>query len=127
KSSDPIDSHFMDRGAYVAFGQGSTALLAMRSIDCFGIQDGKGHVKWRAVVSLDALDPSVGKKAGFLSQADYIQIEFGPMPEVSEVIGGKVIITLNNSIRFEVRIGAQVTQDRRIFVRDLEPIRAGLQ
>jgi len=42
QSDEQINSHFMDRGAYVALGRAEEAMLVMRSLDCFAIQKGYG-------------------------------------------------------------------------------------
>ena len=116
----------MDRGAYMVFGRAGEAMLVMRSLDCFGIQNGKGEVVWRAVLSLDANDPSVGKQIEFLNGAEIVELGFYPMPEKSQIKKGFVVVTLNSAVRLEIQIPSQTTDEKRIVVTDLTGIKGQL-
>jgi hypothetical protein len=126
-SSDQTNSHFMDSGAYMAFGRAGEAMLVMRSLDCFGVQNGKGEVVWRAVLSLDANDPSVGKEIRFLQGAGLLELGFSPMPAKAQIKRGLVIVTLNSAVRLEIPIPAQVLEEKRIAIPDLTVIKGQLE
>ena len=119
-SNDNLDSHFMDRGGYIAFGKGSQALLVMSSIDCFGKQIGNGQVLYRGIFNLDATDKSIGKPIAHLTEADYAQIGFSPMAEKSTIIRGSVICTFNSAVRIETAVPAQQMQKDFIIVPNIK-------
>lgn len=121
-----FNNHFMDRGAYVAFGLGSDAILIMRSIDCFAVPGGENETLWRAVVTLDASNSSNGKQINFLKEAEYIQIGFGPLAAKSRVKRGTVIVTLNSAVRLEVVIPPQEMNEDKILIHDLSELKAKL-
>jgi hypothetical protein len=64
-SKDATNSHFMDSGAALGFARGNQDLMVLRSIDSFGVQNGKGEIIWRATLGLDLADVSVGKPNPF--------------------------------------------------------------
>ena len=107
ESSENINAHFMDRGAYIAFGKNRDAILTMNSIDSFGISNGNNTVTYTANLNLDANDISIGKLVKSLKETEFIQIGFGKMPENSKVIGGNAVCTINGIVRFEIKIPSQ--------------------
>ncbi len=127
ESEQQVNSHFMDRGGYLAFGRGTETMMVLRSLDCFGTQNGKGEVVWRAVLSLDASDVSIGKTIRSLSEAEFVQIGFTPLAANSRVKGGIAIVTLNSAVRLEIPIPSQRMDEDHIMVRELSPVRAKLQ
>lgn len=126
-SADTTNSHFMDSGGVLGFGKGSTALMAFHSIDSFGVQNGKNEVVWKAVLALDAGDPSIGKPVGILREADYIQVEFGPMPKDAKVKSGNAVITLNGNLRLVVDIPAQQLKAGHVLVPNLAAFKTALE
>lgn len=121
KSDQQINTQFLDRGGYMAFGKGTTALLLMSSTTCFARQTGNGQVVYRGVFQLDATSEATQRPILFLKEADYVQIGFKPMPESMEVLGGKAICTLNNTVRVELPIPSQKMQKDIIMILNIQP------
>lgn len=126
-SGDPGSMHEAGSGAYVAFGKGSSSLMQFSSSESFAQQTGNNQVLWRASLSLDPTDSSVGRPLGSLRDADYVQLGFGLLKSGAQVASGKVIITINGVHRFSLPVGAQVVDQDRLFVRELDGWRAWLQ
>ncbi|MDO8795560.1 MAG: hypothetical protein Q7J25_13170 [Vicinamibacterales bacterium] len=126
-SDQAFNNHFLDQGAFLAFGRGTEPLMILRSIDCFANQLGNKQVRWRAVLSLDAADSAVGKTVNFLRDAEFVQIEFGPMPPKSKIVRGMAILTLNSAVRIEIPILPQEAESMHIFIRDLSVVREALK
>jgi hypothetical protein len=121
-----VSAHFIDSGAYIAFGRGDQAMLVMRSLDSFASQNGKGEVFWRSVLLMDAADSAIGHPIRFLKDAEYLQIGFGQLQRISEIRNGTVIITLNGVVRLEINIPAQRMDNDNVFVRDLTAFKGSL-
>lgn len=102
------NSDNMGAGAFFAFGKGTEALLLMSSTASRVYPTQKGQLAYRSVVAMDASDGAVGKPIGFLSAADYLQVQFALIPEGQIVLGGKIICTFNGSFRVEASIPRQV-------------------
>jgi len=119
-SDEDINTTYIDRGAYVAFGRESESLLMMSSSQCRARQTGKGQVIYHAVVNMDVSDAAFGKAMRLLEEAEYIQIRFLPMPEQSQVVVGKVTCIFNGGeIVLEMNVPAQKTTEGKIFGRGL--------
>jgi len=127
KADRQANAHFMDSGAYIAFGRGNDAMLVMRSLDSFANQNGKGEILWRGVLALDAADTGIGHPIRFLKDAEYLQIGFGQLPANSEIKKGSVILTLNGVVRLEIAIPAQRMDNDRVLIRDLDAFKASLK
>jgi hypothetical protein len=120
-SDEDINTTYIDRGAYAAFGNsGNEPLLLMSSRQCSARQNGDGQVVYRAEVSMDVSDTAFGKPLLFLEEARYIQLGFLPMPEQSQVAGGEITCIFNSDIVLELSIPEQETADGKVFVRGLE-------
>ena len=74
---------------------------------------------------MSADDSAVGKPVEFLQDAEYLQIAFATIPNGSTVLGGKAVVVLNGSQRFEFAIPPQKMQDFRIFVRRIQGFLGG--
>lgn len=118
-SNEDINTTYIDRGAYVAFGKGNELLLMMTSRECTAKQTGNEQVVYRAVANLDVSDAAFGEPVRFLEEAEYIQIGFLPMPEQSQVIEGRITCIFNGGTLLEMSIPAQETTEGKIFVRGL--------
>jgi hypothetical protein len=127
ESNDPKNNHFMDSGAFAAFGENADSLMIMRSLDSFAAQTGNHEVVWRAVLSLDLADKSVGKAIRHLRDAEYIQMGFGPLKSGSKIKSGFLTITLNSAVRLQASIPKQEVINDSFFVRDMKPIADALQ
>ncbi|WP_129777492.1 hypothetical protein [Peristeroidobacter soli] len=126
-SSDVVNAHYMDSGAYVALAKGTDALMVFRSLDSFAAQAGNNQVHWRASLSLDPTDPSVGRPLGSLTSVEYVQLGFGQLKSGAQVASGKIIVTINGVHGFTFPIGAQIVDQDRLFVRTMEGWRAWLR
>lgn len=118
-SNEDINTTYIDRGAYVAFGKGSESLLMMSSRQCTAKQTGDGQLVYRAVVNMDVSDAAFGKPARFLEEAEYIQISFVPMPKQSQVTEGRITCIFNGGTLLEMSIPAQEITEGKILVRGL--------
>lgn len=118
-SDEDINTTYLDRGAYVAFGKGGESLLMMSSRQCTAKQTGNGKLVHRAVVNMDVSDAAFGKPVRFLEEAKYIQISFVPMPKQSQVIEGRITCIVNGGMLLDMSIPAQEITDGKIFVRGL--------
>ena len=122
QTSENIDSHFMDRGAYVAFGKGGQAIMVMNSIDSFGKSNGNNTATYNANVMLDANDVSIGKIVKTLKETEFVQLSFSSFPAKSIVLGGSVICTINGIVRLEVKIPPQQMSKDFIIANDLKGV-----
>jgi hypothetical protein len=118
-TADALNSHFMDSGGYLAFTKGQDALMLLTSLDCFAVPQGAGRVMYRGVFTLDATSPIIGKPIGILKTAEYLQIGFKPMKEKQHILGGRAIVTVNNTVRLEFEVPSQDMASNFAIVRDL--------
>jgi cell division protein FtsB len=119
KSDQGLNAHFIDQGAFLAFGKGKDALLMNTSVDSFGNQTGKGEVLYHAILQMPADDSSVGKPISVLKDTEYLQAQFGALPDNCEVLGGKMVCVLNGSIRLKFDIPPQQSIGKNVFIRDM--------
>jgi hypothetical protein len=118
-SDQQINTTYMDSGGYAAFGRGAESLLAAGATQSRAMQNGKGEVLWRGVFTMDAADVAIGKPVRSLKQAEYLQIGFHQLPPDAQIKSGRALVTINNAVRLEIGVPAQVLDQGRIFVRDL--------
>ncbi len=126
-SSEARNNHYMDSGGYLAFGKGRDALMVVNSIDCFALQLGGDRVLYRAVFTLDATSPVIGKRIGVLKEAEYLQIGFKPMPPKQRVVGGRAVVTVNSGVRLEFEVPPQEMASDFVIVRNIAPALAHLR
>jgi hypothetical protein len=120
KSKEKINSHYMDSGGLIAFGKGDKEVLTLAAPDCYGISIDDSTVNYKGVFSLDAYHSSIGKNLTFLNEAEFIQILFSPIDNEYYVKEGKVVCTFNGNARIEFLIPEQMSQNKYIFIRNLE-------
>jgi len=132
ESEEEINTHFMDRGGYLFLVKGQEALLKMSSQDSWGKQLGNGRVRYKGIFNMDAKDTGAGKPVNYLASAEFAQIFFHQIPMDKQILEGKAICTVNNTIRFEIDIPAQMptklqgegnegrVDNNLIFARDLK-------
>jgi len=127
ESNETINTHFMDRGGYLAFCKGKETLMIFASIESFAQQTGHGEVNWRGIFNLDVTDQSVGKPIRFLLDSEYAQIGFVELKEKSTIRRGMAIVTINSIVRLEIKIPEQQMNDDKIIVdgvgKFLDPLR----
>jgi len=122
KSKDTTNTLHITQGGYIAFIKDNKPLLIMASPQCNTKQIDEERGIYHAIFNMDAKDSAIGKPIYFIRETDFIQIEFLPMPEKSEVLSGEVICTFNNDIRLEVTILPQETKEKKIFISDLKDV-----
>ena len=127
ESNTTLNSHFMDRGGYLAFCAGGNALLLTAAPDSYGRTDQPNENQYRAVFKMDASDSAVGKPVNMLRQAQYIQVEFLSAPKQYALIRGKAVCVINSEVRIEFPLPPQKVDEGRIFVRDLGNVREVLK
>ena len=120
ESDKQINTHYADRGGYLAFAKGSDAILVCEADHSYARQTGKGEVIYRGVFHMPATDSAVGKPIKFLEDAEYLQISFLKIPKNSSVVSGKAIIVVNGSQRFEFPVPPQKMQEDLILVQGIE-------
>lgn len=120
ESSEQINTTFMDRGGYIAFGSKGNAIMVMSSNTSTGITSGKNQVTYKGVFNLDASDVAIGKIVNSLKHTEFVQISFAKMPEQSIVLGGKAICTINGIVRFEMDIQPQKISKDFIIINKLK-------
>lgn len=114
----------MDSGAALAFARGNQALMILRSLDSFAVQNGKDEILWRATANLDLGDVSIGKSVRSLRDAEYIEVTFGQLKPGAIIKTGNLIVTLNAAVRLQAAIPAQTVNEQKVlFVRDLDQIK----
>ena len=63
--------------------------------------------------------PAVGKRIDMLRTAKYLQAGIKEVPTNSTIVRGKVVLVINSQIHLEFQVPAQVTENRRVFGRDI--------
>ncbi len=119
RSGEAYDNFFIDRGGYLAFGRGTDALLTTSAAQCHAKQTGNHRAIFRGVFTMDATDPAVGRPVLELRNAEFVQIEFLPMPKDAHVLEGRAVITINSAVRLELTIPEQQIKDGKIVIRNL--------
>ena len=122
RTDTPYDNFYMDRGGYLAFGKGTSALLTTSATQCLGKQQGNNRALIRGVFEMDATDAAVGQPVQSLRDTEFVQIEFLPMPKNAHVLEGRAVITVNSAVRIEVSIPEQDIQEGKILVRNLSSV-----
>ncbi|MFA6320415.1 MAG: hypothetical protein WCY36_00990 [Candidatus Omnitrophota bacterium] len=129
KSEESLNSHFMDRGAYIAFakegsgfafGTQKEIFVIMKSLDCFANQLGEGEVAYKALCNMDVGKGITEKPISHLNDANYIEVGFSPMLKKSDVdvTGGSIVCTFNSLVRAELNIPPQKMSNGVIVIRD---------
>lgn len=119
KSNEESNSYHRDEGGYLAFVKGNNDIILLSDQECHSSSITPEMVKYEGVFNLDANHACIGKKLGFLKEAEYLRIQFLPIDKDYEVIGGKVICIFNGNARIEFNIPKQLMQNKLIFVRNL--------
>jgi hypothetical protein len=127
ESDKEINTTYMDRGGYIAFGKGNEALVTMASTQCRARQMGESKVLYRGVFNMDAKDQAVGKPLNYLKETEFIQISFLPMPKETNVISGEAICTFNNLIQIKITIPSQEIKNGLIFAHNLHKVFSGFE
>jgi len=116
ESNDQVNTTFMDRGGYVAFGRGTEALMVLSATESRARQTGQGDVIWHGVFNMDATDPSVGKPVRFLRDAEFLQVQFVNLPAKSKIKRGLAVVTINSAVRLEIPVPEQQMPEDKIIV-----------
>ena len=119
QSAENISTQYMDQGGYLAFCKGQEALMVVTSTTCSAIQIGNNQIVYRGVFDLDVTSDVTTKQVKFLKESEYIQINFAPIAEDMNVIKGKAICTINNSVRVEFEIPVQKMIKKLILIRNI--------
>jgi hypothetical protein len=126
-SPEAVNTHYMDKGGYLAFAKGQDALMVLNSLDCLAVQRGENRILYRAVFTLDATSDVIGNPIGMLKKSEYLQIGFKPMQPKQKVLSGRAVVTINNSVRFDFEVPAQQMAADFIIVRKIESQLASLK
>lgn len=119
KSNKKVNTKHLNRGGYLAFGRGSTSLLVASASQSFEKQIGDGRVTFSGKFEMGSSDDAVDKPIRTLRKSEYAQISFLNIPVESEVLGGKVVVVINGSFRFEFGIPYQQMKSEKIMVLDV--------
>jgi hypothetical protein len=103
------NTHYMDQGAFVGFGLGSSPLLVAISheVDSVSQPDGTGNIN--TVCQSPSNSAYMGKPISSLQDAKYIQLNFPQsiIPQNSQVVGGTVTWTINSSVTLKFIVPPQ--------------------
>ena len=121
QSAENINTQYLDQGGYLAFCEGQEALMVVTSTTCKAIQIGNNQIVYRGVFDLDVTSDVTTKQVKFLKESEYIQISFAPITKEMNVLKGKAICTINNSVRIEFEIPAQKISQKLILIRNIAP------
>ena len=127
ESQEDMDTHFIDRGGWLAFAKGDTALMVTGSHESRAKQTGKGEVVYRGEFTMDPSDVAAGKPVSCLADADFVQIKFLKIPPQARILGGKAICTINSTVRLEFGIPPQNSNDGLILIPNLDDGLASLR
>jgi hypothetical protein len=83
-------------------------LLTLSTEDCFVRKEKTGHVVYWAVVNMDPAEAASEKPVAWLANADSVRVSIYTIPANSRISGGKAVLTVNNSVRFDIPIIPQV-------------------
>ena len=115
-----VDNNRTNNGGYLALCRDSDTLL-LASSDCFYKRQGEeGKVIYRGVFQMSNTDSAVDRSINELDENEYLKIGFFAAPKNSTVVGGKIIIIVNTSQRFDFQIPPQKMQEDMIFVWEIE-------
>jgi len=127
-SNELRNNHFMDSGAALGFAQGNVALMVLRSLDSFALQQGNNDVLWRATLNLDFADAAVGKPMRSLKNTDHIELIFGQLKEGATVKSGRITVTINSAVQIQADIPPQtVAPQQLIIIQRLDDIKEALK
>ena len=94
-------------GGYLAFCKGSNALLVNIQSNYDVTQSGESEFVYSGVFNMDVSSETTKETVKYLEQTEYIQIRYSDMPDNTQVLNGKAIVTINNSVRFEFDVPPQ--------------------
>lgn len=121
RSDKNLNFNYMDRGGYVAFAKGSSAILMTSGTQSeVSSKDGKSIYSGHFLMRPD--DTAIGNPVNSLKSSEYIQIFFNQIPPNSEIIEGKVNIVINGELRFTFPIPAQTMSNEKIFTRNIKEV-----
>jgi 2-keto-4-pentenoate hydratase len=128
ESKDAANNHFMDSGAALGLAQENQAIMVLRSLDSFAVQNGKSEIIWRSTLALDLADASVGKPIRSLRDADHMELTFGQLKSGAVIKSGSVTIIINSAVQLQANIPAQTVDGQQLFfIRELSDVKAGLK
>jgi|GEM_PF-1491073 len=120
ESDSQTNTHFMDRGGYLAFCVNDSALLVVASTDSWGRSLAQKEYMYRGIFKMDATDSAVGKPVDMLLGTQYIQVEFSHIPKEYNLVRGKAVCVFNSEVRLELPIPPQKSDDGKVFIREIE-------
>lgn len=121
RSSEDVNTRYISEGGYLAFMiNSSNALLLVSGPECYGKQIGEDRVLYHGTFDLDTIQIYTKNHIYVLKYTEYIQIGFEPIPDNSQILGGKAVVTLNNSVRIEVDIPTQKMTSDYILIKDVQ-------
>lgn len=118
RSSEDINTHFMDSGCYLAFAKGTDPMLMTASLDSFARKSGPEEVTYWAKLQMEDSDRAVGKPVRSLLDAEYIEILCRQLPD-APITGGSATVTVNSEVRLDFDVPAQQPNEKRVFIRDV--------
>jgi hypothetical protein len=119
----------MDQGAWIAFARGSESLLSMTVGDSYAQTRSEGKVTtFAALFNTPPNGSLMGKPINKIGEAEYLQVEFlgADMPANAKIVGGKITFTINGNQGFEFEVPEQISDGKKVFVRDLSSLKSKL-
>lgn len=127
ESDNKSNTHYMDRGGYLAFGIENHSLLVTVAPDSWGRSISPNEYMYRGLFKMDVADSAVGKPVKMLLDAQYVQVMFHSAPKDFSLIRGKAICVINSEVRFDLIFLAQEAIDGQVFIRNLEAMKSILK
>ncbi len=116
--------HLEDEGAYLLLvDKKDEILVSLSAGDSHLIsQDNNKYLLYWSMLRLPETSPLIGKPVSFLKQTEYLAIRFNHMNDNERVIGGRVVVIINNAIQLNFKISEQNITDKLklIVVQDLK-------
>lgn len=106
--------HWPMTGGALAFLSEQEVIMQLEANASRADEEGGGRAKYRAVFSLDATNPTVGKSIAILRGTHSVQIHFNKMEPNQRVFGGRAVVVINNAVKLDFTIAGDCTSCWRV-------------
>ncbi len=118
-SEEQLNVRAVNRGAVLAFGKDTEALLTLSSKESMAKQMGTSEVRYSSELDMKITDKAFKQPLSFLQQVEFAQVRFDIIPPNSEVLSGTVVCIFNNNITIELSVPSQKMCDKLIKIPDV--------
>ncbi|MBU4276599.1 MAG: hypothetical protein KKC30_07670 [Proteobacteria bacterium] len=117
-----INTHYMDRGGYLALVKGGKPLIVLAAHESYAHQLGNNRLKFRGLFSMDVQDPAAGKPVNYLTEAERAEVFFHEWPKDGQILEGNAVCTVNSNIGFKIKVPLQKMSEGVAFINDLSGV-----